>query len=246
MRFNIYKEARLSLIILSIILSVSLIFYFLASMFTSMGFKGLRTGNQIEICSSVIIPTVIIDAGHGGEDPGAVSNELIEKELNLEISNLLNEIIISNGYKTFLTRNDDRLLYNNGEESRKKFYDIRNREKLANGVDNAVFISIHMNKFPASYCKGLQAFYYGGNNEGKLFAESIQNKVKSLQIDNKRIVANSKDTIYLLEKLKMPSTLVECGFISNAKEASLLKNSDYKKALALSIYCGVADYLEKK
>ncbi len=246
MRFNIYKEARLSLIILSIILSVSLIFYFLASMFTSMGYKGLRSSNQIEISSSATIPTVIIDAGHGGEDPGAVTNELIEKELNLEISNLLNEILISNGYKTFLTRNDDRLLYNNGEESRKKFYDIRNREKLANSVDNAVFISIHMNKFPASYCKGLQAFYYGGNNEGKLFAESIQNNVKLLQIDNKRIVANSKDTIYLLEKLKMPSTLVECGFISNAKEANLLKSSDYKKALALSIYCGVADYLEKK
>ena len=244
MRFNIYKEARLSLVILSLVLLVTLLFYFVATMFTSMGYKGLRAVKVIDNIA-VKMPVVIIDAGHGGEDPGAVSNGLVEKELNLEIAKLLNEILTSNGYRTYLTRSDDRLLYANGEEERKKYYDVRNREKIANSFDNAIFISVHMNKFPAEYCKGLQSFFNGSNEEGRRLAESIQDNIKHLQKDNKRVVADSKNTIYLLEKLKMPATLVECGFISNEYEAGLLKNSDYKAVLTMSIYCGIAKYLEK-
>ncbi len=243
MRFNIYKEARLCLLILSIVLSVSLIFYFFATMFTSMGYKGLKTNNEVNDTVDKK-PVVIIDAGHGGEDPGAVSNGLVEKELNLEIAKLLNEILVANGYQTHLTRYDDRLLYGEGEENRKKYYDIRNREKAANGFENAIFVSIHMNKFPADYCKGLQAFYKSGNEAGKLLAESVQSNVKVFQTDNKRIIADAKNTIYLLEKLEMPATLVECGFISNEDEAELLKDLNYKIAITMSIYCGVAEYLE--
>ena len=243
MRFNIYKEARLSLLILSIVLTVCLIFYFIATMFTSMGYKGFKTANSI-VPFEYSIPMVIIDAGHGGEDPGAVAGGLVEKDLNLEIAKLLNEILISNGYKTRLTRTDDILLYKNGEENRKKYYDVRNREKIANEYNDAIFISIHMNKFPASYCKGLQTFYSIDNTLGKILAEHIQNCSRRLQIDNKRVVINGKDSIYLLENLKMPSALVECGFLSNKEDSDLLKLSDYKVALAMSIYCGIAEYLE--
>ncbi len=245
MRFNIYKEARISLLILSAVMSVALLFYFFASMFTSMGYKGIRTSKSINAVDCKADITVIIDPGHGGEDPGAVDNGLVEKELNLEISYLLNDLLVANGYKTVLTRADDRLLYNNGEENKKKFYDIRNREKLAEQYENAVFISIHMNKFPAEYCKGLQTFYAKSNEESRLLAESVQKNIVQLQPENKRIIADGEDTIYLLANLKMPSVLVECGFVSNISEANMLKDSDYKKALAMSIYCGIAEYLEK-
>lgn len=246
MRFNIYKEARISLLVLSIVISICLLFYLFASMFTSMGYNGLKTSAVIEKVNASSKPIIIIDAGHGGEDPGAVSNNLVEKDLNLEIAILLNEILNSNGYQTKLTRIDDRLLYNDGEEGRKKYYDLRNREIIANSYDDAIFVSIHMNKFPASYCKGLQAFYSNDNQSGRLLAECIQSNAKRIQTDNKRVVADGKETIYLLEKLKMPAALVECGFISNEAEAQLFTDSDYKIALAMSIYCGIADFLENK
>lgn len=246
MRFNIFKEARISLLILSALISISLLFYFIASMFTSMGYKGLRVSNDIDGLSDSCKPIIVLDAGHGGEDPGAVCNGLIEKDLNLEIVKLVNDLLKANGYQTYLTREDDRLLYKSGEENRKKYFDIRNREKIANSFEDAVFISVHFNKFPAEYCNGFQAFYHGDNVLGKILAQSIQNSSRLIQPDNKRVAADSKTAIYLLEHLKMPSTLVECGFLSNEYEADLLKNSDYKVALAMSIYCGIVDYLENK
>ena len=97
MRFNIFKEARISLLILSALISISLLFYFIASMFTSMGYKGLRVGNDIDGLSDSYKPVIVLDAGHGGEDPGAVCNGLIEKDLNLEIVKLVNDLLKANG-----------------------------------------------------------------------------------------------------------------------------------------------------
>lgn len=244
MRFNIYREARLSLLILSIILSICVVFCLVASMFTSMGYKGLMTSKIVNNSSNNSLPIVIIDAGHGGEDPGAVANGLIEKDLNLEIAKMISQILKANGYKTHLTRDDDRLLYNTGEENRKKHFDIRNRIKIASEFDEAIFVSVHMNKFPAEYCKGLQAFYNNENESGKKLAELIQNNVKKLQTENHRVIADGKDSIYLLEELEIPATLIECGFLSNFEEANLLNNDNYKLSLAMSIYCGIADYME--
>ena len=244
MRFNIYREARLSLLILSIVILISFAFCILASMFTSMGYKGLRTESKDVIIYDNNLPVIIIDAGHGGEDPGAVDNGLTEKDLNLEFANILEKILSANGYKTYLTRSDDRLLYNTGEEKRKKYYDIRNRLEFARRFDNAIFVSIHMNKFAASYCEGFQAFYGDKNQSGKILAECIQKSVLKLQTDNHRTIKNGKDTIFLLENLERPATLIECGFISNSREAGLLKNGDYKLSLVMSIFCGIANYME--
>ena len=244
MRFNIYKEARFSLIVLSIIILLTLLFYFLASMFTSMGYDAFRANSIKSNVQEKRQITVILDAGHGGEDPGAVANGLIEKKLNLEIVNLINEILLINNYTTHLTRNDDTLLYKSGEEDRKKFYDIRNREEIANSIEDSIFVSIHMNKFSAEYCKGLQVFYNKTNTEGRLLAESIQCHTKLLQADNKRIASEKSDSIYLIQSLKMPAALIECGFISNAYESALLKDARYKIALAMSIYYGIANYME--
>lgn len=243
MRFNIYKESRVSLYLLSLILSAVLLFYFVASMFTSMGYKKSRTSN-LQTFTVQQYPIIIIDAGHGGEDPGAVANEQIEKELNLEISLILKHLFESCGYEVVLTRDDDKLLYFEGEHNKKKYHDLRNRVQVANNYNNSVFVSIHMNKYSAEYCKGLQTFYTTRNPQSIILAESIQENVRFLQADNKRTIKDSKDTIYILQNIKSPSVLIECGFLSNIEEANLLKDTKYKVSLSLSIYSGITEYTE--
>ena len=240
-----FKEAKISLTLIALILAVSIVFYFFVSMFTSMGYEGYRKAKDANTLTSTMADRIIIiDAGHGGEDPGAEANGLIEKDLNLEIALALDEMLRSCGYKTVLTRSDDRLLYNVGQENRKKHYDLRNRESIANEYENSVFVSIHMNKFPESYCKGLQTFYSENNELSKALAESVQANAKNLQTDNKRSIKCGNDTIYLLERLKTPAILIECGFLSNYQEATMLSDSNYKKALVLTLYCGITEFME--
>lgn len=244
MRSNVFKDARVSLYILACVMAFSLLFYVFASMFTSVGYRGFRRAreaNTVVFCNK---PTVILDAGHGGEDPGAVDNGLIEKDLNLSVTLKLDEILRCFGYNTALTRNDDVLLYNEGEEERKKYHDVRNRASFAEGFEDAIFISIHMNKFSAEYCKGLQTFYSNNNPQSKVLAEYVQENSRTLQNYNKRVIKSGDDTIYLLDNLNMPAILIECGFISNLDEALLLSDDDYQVALAFTLYCGISEFLE--
>ncbi len=243
MRFNIFKEARLSLYIVALLMTVFILFYFFASMFTSMGYKRFRSIKSAEVTVDDR-HIIILDAGHGGEDPGAVSGDLIEKDLNFEITMQLSALLDSCGYNAVLTRKDDNLLYNEGQENRKKYYDLRNRAEFVTKYPNAIFVSIHMNKFSAEYCKGLQAFYSDNDQRSTILAENIQNSARMLQTDNKRQIKCGNDTIFLLENITIPAVLVECGFISNSEEALLLKQNEYKTALTLSIYCGIAEFTE--
>ncbi len=244
MRSNIFRETRIGFYVLTAILAFSIVFYFIVSMFVSMGYKHCDDSKESNANAFSIRKTIVIDPGHGGEDPGASVNEIIEKDLNLDVSIKLNNFLIGAGYTTKMTRIDDRLLYNRGEENRKKYYDLRNREAIANTHEDSIFISIHMNKFALSYCKGLQTFYSENNPESKIIASYLQENIKFLQPNNKRVIKSGNKTIYLLEKLKTPAVLVECGFISNPQEANLLIDEDYQKILALSIHCGIAEYLE--
>lgn len=245
MRFNVYKEAKVSLLILATVLTVSLIFYFFASMFTSMGYTALRKAkNASKEEASAGFPTVIIDPGHGGEDPGAVDNGLIEKSLNLDVAIALDELLSFGGYNTVMTREEDKLLYYDGQENKKKYHDVRNRANIANQYHDSIFISIHMNKFSASYCKGLQTFYSTNNENSRTLAEIVQSNARLLQKDNKREVKTGNDTAYLLDTLNTPAILVECGFLSNPEEAYLLSNKNYRIAIALNLYCGISEYME--
>ncbi len=246
MRSNIYKEARIGVYIFATILALAIIFYIFASMFTSVGYDSFKKSLEANVeHPSVSKTTIIIDPGHGGEDPGASANALVEKKLNLEISVILSEFLSTTGYEAVLTRNEDVLLYNSGEEHRKKFHDLKNRKVFADNYNNAIFVSVHMNKFPAEYCKGLQTFYSENNQDSIVLAELLQNNAKVLQIDNTRKIKNGTETIYLLKNLSIPAVLVECGFLSNIEEARLLSREDYKKALSLTLYCGIVEYLEK-
>ena len=109
-----------------------------------------------------------------------------------------------------------------------------------------MFVSIHLNKFPQESCKGLQAFYSENNPKSKELADIIQNNIKIIQPDNTRKTKSGNDTIYLMEKITIPSVLIECGFISNTQEATMLSNKDYKKTLVFALSCSILEFLETK
>lgn len=244
MRSNAFKEARIGLMVLSLVLAFVLLFYFFASMFTSMGYKKLRDSSTAS-ADAISSPTIIIDAGHGGEDPGAVVGEMLEKDINLCVALALNGLFENSGYSTVMTRCDDVLLYNTGEENKKKYHDLRNREAIADEYEDALFISLHMNKYPLESCNGLQVFYSSKNEISKSFAESVQSSARYLQPYNHRIAKEENENIYLLKSIDIPAILVECGFLSNNEESAMLKTNEYRTALALSIYCGAVEQLEK-
>ena len=189
-------------------------------------------------------PTVIIDAGHGGEDVGAIGiGDVYEKDLNLQISEKLGEYLCAAGYKVIYTRTDDRLLYTEEQNVKgmRKIYDLKNRIQIANAYTNAIFISIHMNYYGQPSCSGLQV-YHAVNSDSRSLARSIQDSVKNtLQPSNKRTIKEGNE-IYVLKNCKLPAILIECGFISNPDESKKLSEKEYQKELCFSILCGIIEY----
>ncbi len=240
---NVFKDARKSVYILALIMVFVLLFYVVASMFTSVGYQGFRR-SRLTATTALRNYTFIIDAGHGGEDPGAVVDGVLEKEINLSVATKLNEIMTSFGYNVVLTRTEDVLLYKNGQEKQKKFYDLRNRAKIAERYQDGIFISIHMNKFPSESCKGFQTFYSDNNELSKPLAELVQSNSRYLQTYNKRTVKSGNDTIYLLEHMDIPAILIECGFLSNPDELMNLSDNEYQTAIAFGIFCAIAEFTE--
>ena len=180
---------------------------------------------------------VIVDAGHGGRDGGATGvTGLLEKELNLEISNTLGDILLAAGVETRLTRRADSLVCDEIDPTLKgklKQTDLKNRAALAAAFPQALFISIHMNNFPVEKYSGLQV-YYSVNNENSLtLATLIQSRVaETLQPDNTRRVKAAGSNIFLLDRIHSPAVLVECGFLSNYAESKKLADAAYRKELA--------------
>lgn len=191
-------------------------------------------------------PTVVIDAGHGGFDGGAVSeNGILEKDINLDISLRLASLFELSDIPCVLTRDSDTELVSNynGSKSRKRG-DLMARAEICESVENAVFISIHQNKFPSSRYRGLQVFYSRNNRDSELLARSIKESNCSLiDGENKRDIKPSGSEIYLLDRIKAPAVLVECGFLSNSAEAQLLSDKEYQKKLALMLYSAITSYI---
>lgn len=191
---------------------------------------------------------VIIDAGHGGEDPGTVGvTGVLEKDLNLQIALEIGAAFENEGYVVVYTRTDDRLLYTEEENIHgiRKISDLKNRCKIAEKYPNAIFISVHMNSFGKSKYSGLQVYYSEKNEKSKALADSIQNKVISdLQKNNNRTTKSGKD-IYILENISNNAVLIECGFLSNSQECEKLSQKEYQKELSFSIVCGIIEYIEK-
>ena len=176
--------------------------------------------------------TVVLDAGHGGEDGGAVGvNGVLEKDINLAVVRLVGELLEKEGVCVIYTRTEDRLLYTEEQniKGKRKMYDLRNRLQIAEGTEGAILVSIHMNKFSSPSVKGLQVWYGKGNENSRLLAEQIRAAVKKeLDPTNRRAVKSAGDDIYLLARSTRPAVLIECGFLSNPEECEKLSQDDYK------------------
>lgn len=195
----------------------------------------------------VLKQTVIIDAGHGGDDGGAIGIDgTVEKDINLDIALKLEKLLKFYGFDVIMTRTEDIMTCDDGLDSlrKRKVSDIHNRFDVLEKNPDAVFISIHQNKFEDNSQHGTQVFYSGNNDESKLLAESIQNSIVSvLQPDNSRVVKKSGSGIYLLYHAKLPAVLVECGFISNHAEVKKLNDENYRMKIAFLIADGLIKYL---
>ena len=192
---------------------------------------------------------VIIDAGHGGEDCGAIGVfGVYEKDLNLTIANELGALFEKEGYAVVYTRRDDKLLYTESENIKglRKISDLKNRCKIAAEYPNALFISIHMNSFGDSKYSGLQVYYSPKNEESYKLASAIQVSVKDkLQNENNRKIKKGEG-MYVLENVSNTAVLIECGFLTNAEECEKLLEKEYQKSLSFSIFCGIIEYIENK
>ena len=193
-------------------------------------------------------PTVIIDAGHGGEDGGTIGiNGAFEKDINLDIALKLEEMLRSAGVKTRLTRETDTLLYdrNSNYQGHKKSQDMAARLSIAEGYEDAIFVSIHMNSFSQSKYKGLQVYYSENSPLSSNLAQTVQSHVATtLQPTNTRKIKPSENNIYLLDKIKHPAILIECGFLSNAEECELLSDKQYQNKLCIVLYSAIIDYFD--
>ena len=189
--------------------------------------------------------TVVIDAGHGKPDEGAQSSRgTTEAETNLKIALKLQNLLEQSGSSVILTRSDENAIYDLDAKTlkQKKISDIHNRVKIGNESSADIFVSIHLNKIPQQQYDGWQTFYNAQNQDGQKLAVAIQNNLnKAIQKENNR-VAKSIDNIYIVKHVEIPTTIVECGFLSNPDEEKKLLEDEYQNRLAWGIYNGIIDY----
>ena len=191
------------------------------------------------------LPPVLIDPGHGGEDGGAVSGNVLEKHINLAVSHDVADLLRLCGYTVSMTRDTDDALTNEGEDVRKRKYnDMKMRLDLYNATPDNVVVSIHQNKFDAAASHGAQVFYSPNHPNSAVLAEALRKSVTGmLQPDNTRTCKTAGKEIFLLKNARVPAVIVECGFISNRQERELLVTDDYQKQLALAIAAGLMNYV---
>lgn len=187
-------------------------------------------------------PMVILDSGHGGADGGAVGiNGEIEKDINLAIALKLKRLFCMSDFQVIMTRETDIMLNTDGVKQ-KKASDLANRVKITNNNPNAIFVSIHMNKFPQEKYSGLQVFFSANNLDSANLADLIrENNREYLQPENNREIKKGKD-IFVLENIKNVGVLVECGFLSNRAEAALLTSDEYQNKIARLIFASIAEF----
>lgn len=184
-------------------------------------------------------PCVVIDAGHGGADPGKVSVDgSLEKDINLQIALKLQQFLEMQDVHVVLTRDSDAGLYDENA-SNKKVQDMKNRVGIIEGQQPVLTVSIHQNSYHEEYVHGAQAFYYAGSEKSKELAERIQ-RVMALELDKDNArQAKANDSYYLLKKTSTPIVIVECGFLSNYEEAQKLSSELYQEKVAWAIHLAI-------
>lgn len=188
---------------------------------------------------------VVIDAGHGGFDPGKVGvNGALEKDINLEIAKKVKQFLEAEDVEVIMTRETEAGLYEE-TDSNKKVQDMKKRITIIEETVPDVTVSIHQNSYHEEYVHGAQVFYYTGSAEGEQFAKILQNRlIEGVDKDNTR-VEKANNSYYLLKKTSTPIVIVECGFLSNREEADALANELYQEKLAWAIHLGILQYLNQ-
>lgn len=185
---------------------------------------------------------IVLDAGHGGVDAGAENKYIIEKELNLILTQKLEKELISRGATVYMTRNTDKDL--STTTVNRKRSDLYNRAKYVNEISPDIFISMHLNSTPSPNWKGFQVFYTNKNEENKVIAETITKYMKN-NISNVREIKQDNN-YYMYKHIKSPGVLVESGFISNSNENYLLRQSWYQDKLVNLIADSIEIYFQNK
>lgn len=236
------KLKPLLFIFIAIVIFIGICFfcYFYFFKDSNSNFEIIKT-NALPITNK----TIVIDAGHGLPDEGAVGfNGTTEQAINLNISLKLQQLIEQSGAKVILTRSDENGIYSVDSKSirNKKVSDTKNRVEIGNTNNADLFISIHLNKFPESVYRGWQTFFKKSNENGKKLANFIQtNLSKNIEFKNERVPLPIEG-VYIIDKVSIPTVIVECGFLSNPQEAEMLKGESYQNKLAWGIFLGIQDY----
>lgn len=185
---------------------------------------------------------VVIDVGHGGNDPGKVGiDQVLEKDLNLEIALKLEALLKQSDLRVVMTRTSDCGLYDE-DASNKKAQDMKRRIEFMEEQNADLVVSIHQNSFQDSAVCGPQCFYYAHSKEGQFAASILQNTLnQGLAVESPR-QEKANDSYYILKKSAMPTVIVECGFLSNPAEAQLLQDEQYQEKMAFQIYMGIQRY----
>ena len=228
------------------------IVFILVWTFLPIGIFMLQTANNNlnqKTVATMSVPvtnrTIIVDAGHGGEDGGAVSsNGVSEAQINLSIALKLQNLLDQSGATVVLTRSDDNAIYDIDSKTlrQKKNSDLKNRVKIGKTSSADIFVSIHLNKIEQSQYYGWQTFFKDGNEQGKKLATCIQENLnEAIQKENKRTPLKISN-IYIIKNVEIPTTIVECGFLSNPEEEKQLQTDEYQNKLAWGIYNGIMDY----
>ncbi|NGP46658.1 N-acetylmuramoyl-L-alanine amidase CwlD [Bacillaceae bacterium SIJ1] len=189
---------------------------------------------------------IMLDAGHGGADGGAVNRDgtILEKDVTLSLTKKLRDYLQEGGALVYLTREKDTDLAGDIKGlSKRKTADLKKRLSLINRSEADLFLSIHLNAIPSSRWRGAQTFYFPRDDNERL-AESIQSEVRD-QLGNTERVALGINTIFLQKHAEMPSALFEAGFLSNTEEARLLASDDYQDKMAAAIYRGILRYFDE-
>ena len=205
--------------------------------------KNISTETFLETTTSI---KIIIDAGHGGIDGGAVGhNGVIEKDINLKIALKLKDFLSLSGYDVILTRDTDTML--EGEGKTKKVADMNARLKIITDNPDAIFLSIHQNLFSQNSSWGAQVFYSENHFESEILASLIQSRfVELLQPQNTRVSKQTDSSLYLFKNAQIPAVLIECGFLSNAIDANNLSDDEYQNKVAFVIFSAICDYYSYK
>lgn len=227
--------------ILNIVMAVVL----LVSMFLVVKESAVYVESDHVISSKEKI-CVVLDAGHGGSDPGKIGvNNVYEKDVNLQIAKLVKLFLENADVEVVMTRESDGRTYNQ-KQSNNKMQDMMERIAIIENADPAIVVSIHQNSYQEEYVHGAQVFYYTTSESGKELAQMLQERIRlSADVGNTREI-KANDSYFLLKKTSVPIAIVECGFLSNWEEAERLNTSYYQEKMAWSIFMGIMQYINNQ